>query len=69
MTYCAPKKEGFRWPFFICGPVGLGTKHLLGMLVTALFLSLGAPFWFNMLRNMSNLRPILAGKVDKDQAG
>lgn len=68
-TYCEPKKNGFVWPFSSCGPVGVGTKHFLGMLVTALFLSLGAPFWFNMLRNMSNLRPILAGKVDKDKMG
>ena len=39
------------------------------MFVTALFLSLGAPFWFNALRNMSNLRPIIAGKVEKDKEG
>jgi hypothetical protein len=32
--------------------------------MTALFLSLGAPFWFNMLRKMSDLRPIVARKVE-----
>jgi len=35
-----------------------------GVLVTAAFLSLGAPFWFNMLKQLSNLRPILANKQD-----
>lgn len=39
-------------------------KHFLGMLLSAIFLSLGAPFWFNALRQLSSLRPILAGRVD-----
>ncbi len=39
-------------------------QHILGMVITALFLSLGAPFWFNALRNMSNLRPVIAAKVE-----
>jgi hypothetical protein len=44
-------------------------RHLLGMLMSAFFLSLGAPFWFNTLSQLSNLRPILAGKVEaKDEA-
>jgi hypothetical protein len=50
-----------------CDFKGVTAWHLLGMFVTALFLSLGAPFWFNALRNISNLRPILAGKVEKDK--
>jgi hypothetical protein len=29
-------------------------------------LSLGAPFWFNMLKTMSNLRPVLANKEHKE---
>jgi len=41
-----------------------GWPHLFGLLMTIAFLSLGAPFWFNTLRGLSNLRPILAGKVD-----
>jgi len=41
-----------------------GWPHLFGLLMTIAFLSLGAPFWFNVLRGISNLRPLLAGKVD-----
>lgn len=59
--YCA-FKSAFDWT---CTFKGITPGHMLGMLVTALFLSLGAPFWFNALRNMSNLRPILAGKVEE----
>jgi len=43
-------------------------RHLLGMLITALSLSVGAPFWFNMLRELANLRPLLAGKVEQEAA-
>jgi hypothetical protein len=37
-----------------------------GMLVAGLFLSLGAPFWFNALKQLANLRPVIAGKVDQE---
>jgi hypothetical protein len=43
--------------------------HLVGILMAWILLSLGAPFWFNMLKNLSNLRPILAGKVEKQPEG
>ena len=44
-------------------------QRLFGMFMTALFLSLGAPFWFNTLNQLANLRPILARKVDeRDQS-
>jgi hypothetical protein len=36
--------------------------HLWGILATAALLSLGAPFWFNVLKNLSSLRPVLAKK-------
>lgn len=39
-------------------------RHLLGVLVSTLFLSLGAPFWFNALRQLSNLKPAIAAKVN-----
>lgn len=39
-------------------------SHLLGTLMTVLFLSLGAPFWYNMLRQLSNLRPAVAQKIE-----
>jgi hypothetical protein len=44
------------------------SHHLGGILMAWILLSLGAPFWFNMLKNLSNLRPILAGKVEKQPA-
>lgn len=37
-----------------------------GMLATAALLSLGAPFWFNLLKSLTNLRPFLASKQDSD---
>ena len=37
-------------------------RHGLGTLATAALLSLGAPFWFNLLKDLSNLRPTLAKK-------
>ncbi len=39
-------------------------SQLPGVLATAALLSLGAPFWFNLLKQASNLRPILADKQD-----
>ncbi|MBC8003203.1 MAG: hypothetical protein H7X97_11515 [Opitutaceae bacterium] len=39
--------------------------HFWGILASAALLSLGAPFWFNMLKNLSNLRPVLANKEEK----
>jgi hypothetical protein len=35
-----------------------------GVLATAALLSLGAPFWFNLLKSLTNLRPLLASKQD-----
>jgi hypothetical protein len=40
------------------------TGHLLGIIASGVLLSLGAPFWFNLLKTASRLRPILADKVD-----
>ena len=37
---------------------------LWGMLMTAIFLSLGAPFWFNTLKQLSGLRPAIAQILD-----
>ena len=45
------------------------TEHTFwGILASAALLSLGAPFWFNLLKTMSNLRPILANKESKERA-
>lgn len=53
---------------------GWSLLHLCGIVVAVMFLSLGAPFWFNTLRNLSNLRPAVAKhaeqleKSDEDKA-
>jgi hypothetical protein len=52
-----PLSAGYREP-----------RHLLGMFVTMALLSLGAPFWYNVLRQLANLRPVLAARVDKSEA-
>jgi hypothetical protein len=41
--------------------------HFWGILFSSALLTLGAPFWFNALKNLSALRPIVAGKQDKEQ--
>jgi chromosome segregation ATPase len=41
-------------------------KHFFGMLIFAALLGLGAPFWFNILKNLSNLRPALAKLLDTE---
>jgi hypothetical protein len=38
--------------------------ELPGLLVAAGLLSLGAPFWFNVLKNLSNLRPLVAARQE-----
>ena len=50
-------KELWMWP------------NILGILITAGLLSLGAPFWFNILRSLSNLRPLLANTATKTATG
>jgi hypothetical protein len=37
-------------------------RSFWGILASAALLSLGAPFWFNTLKTLSNLQPVLAGK-------
>jgi hypothetical protein len=39
--------------------------HLFGILVTAGLLTLGAPFWFNLLKNLMSLRPAVANLIEK----
>lgn len=38
--------------------------NLIGVILSALLLSLGAPFWYNALKNLVRLRSIVAGKDD-----
>ena len=40
-----------------------GRRDFPGTLVSAVLLSLGAPFWFNALKTLGNLRPGLAQKT------
>ena len=40
----------------------MGAPHFWGMVVSVLFLSLGAPFWFNVLKNVTSLRSVVAQK-------
>jgi hypothetical protein len=40
-------------------------SHLLGILATAGLLAPGAPFWFNLLKNLTSLRPALATLIEK----
>ncbi|MHC4696542.1 MAG: hypothetical protein ACYTFA_07365 [Planctomycetota bacterium] len=48
------------WSFYFAeGEVQLDA--ILGVLITAILLSLGAPFWFEQLRNVARLRDVLAG--------
>ena len=39
--------------------------HFFGVLVTCAMLSLGAPFWFNLLKNLMSLRPAVANLIEK----
>ena len=39
-------------------------SHFWGIAACAALLSLGAPFWFNMLKTLSSLRPVLANKAE-----
>jgi hypothetical protein len=44
----------------------LTDSHLFGLLATAALLSLGSPFWFNMLKNLSSLRSSVADAIDEE---
>jgi len=39
----------------------------IGVILSALLLSLGAPFWYNALKNLVRLRSIVAGKDDQQR--
>ena len=48
-----------QWPNWFSGKM-----HLAGLLVTGVLLSLGAPFWFNTLKNLLSLRSTVAQAAD-----
>lgn len=43
-------------------------SHLLGILAMVVLLSLGAPFWYNALKQLSNLKPSVTQKIEKESA-
>lgn len=57
-------KELFGWPAFFMWD---DKTNLAGILLTAALLSLGAPFWFNLLKQLTNLRPLVATKQDEQK--
>jgi hypothetical protein len=40
-------------------------NHLFGLAMSVGLLTLGAPFWFNLLKNLMSLRPAVASLVEK----
>jgi hypothetical protein len=42
--------------------------NVLGVILSALLLSLGAPFWYNALKNLIRLRSTIAGKDDAQRS-
>jgi len=48
-------------------PQGFNWKQLFGVLVSGALLSLGVPFWFNSLKVLTNLRPIVARKQKEEE--
>jgi hypothetical protein len=43
-------------------------RHSFGMLLCAGLLTLGAPYWYNLLKNLMSLRPALAQVIGKEEA-
>ena len=43
-------------------------RRLPGVLLSWILLSLGTPFWFNLLKNLLSLRSVLARKDDKERS-
>jgi hypothetical protein len=44
-------------------------SHIWGMIFSAALLSLGAPFWYNALKNLASLRSKVAENISTEQAG
>ena len=71
-------KQGWRWEHEDGGGTSiwlhnffgmLWSRHLFGMVLSALLLSLGAPFWFNTLKSLASLRSCVATNIsDEDKA-
>ncbi len=59
-----PDYKAIRWRDY--SPLRLS---FWGMLASVSLLSLGAPFWFNAVKSLMNLRPVLANRVQKEREG
>jgi hypothetical protein len=44
-------------------------SHIWGMIFSAALLSLGAPFWYNALKNLASLRSKVAENISTEEAG
>ena len=53
-------ENGTGWDHFM--------SHLWGMLITAGLLSLGAPYWYNILKNLTSLRPAVSKLIGEEKA-
>jgi len=42
-------------------------RELLGIVLSSILLSLGAPFWYNLLKTLSNLRPRVAQIIQREK--
>jgi hypothetical protein len=60
-----PNSDKGRWEKL--GWVGGWKAHILGILFSAALLSLGAPFWYNALKNLASLRSTVAQNISKEQ--
>lgn len=63
--------QQYSWPFHWKWPpitTSLKGSQILGILLSALLLSLGAPFWYSTLQNLLRLRSSLAQKDDQQRA-
>jgi hypothetical protein len=59
-----PRENRFRWGKYW----GEGWNgHRLGVLFSVGLLSLGAPFWYNALKNLTSLRSAVAQNISKEQ--
>jgi Ni,Fe-hydrogenase III component G len=58
----------WSWPWhWMSGQWSWGPRRLLGILASVALLSLGAPFWFNALKSLANLRPLLAKQISQEE--
>jgi hypothetical protein len=61
-----PKSLGHRWDSK--GTYSGFCAHFLGMAITAGLLSLGAPYWYNLLKNLTSLRPAVSQLIGEEKA-